>query len=417
LFTPLLDAHRRGRVVKARLSIVVLALASGACRRTPEPQRKPDVAPRDFSEPEGAMRFSGAITLRDGTRVEDVLVEPAPLRPGESLRVSFVGLPATRSGRVVVSPPRVAGRQLAKGGPQAARAPQIADDPRGQAVPFRVGADTERIDVQLELPAPWHPATAVITLELDGATHAVEGPRTHDGAGVLAHVPVERVPTTLQARRATDAITIDGRLDEALWQTTPVAVLVHSLDGEPVPGVRTQVQLGWDERHLYVGARLEDDDIWSDYTEHDDPLWKQEVFEVFIFGDAASKTGDPSIRRDYLELQVSARGVTFDARFPHYRKGDEAWDSTWTTAVDVRGDMDDRRGQDEGWTVEAAIDWEEICAQTSASCPPQAGARLRLNLFRLERPREGGSVGLALSPTLVPDFHAPENAAIVELAS
>ena len=33
----------------------------------------------------------------------------------------------------------------------------------------------------------------------------------------------------------------------------------------------------------------------------------------------------------------------------------------------------------------------------------------------LERPRKGDPIALALSPTRVPDFHAPENAAILHL--
>ena len=32
------------------------------------------------------------------------------------------------------------------------------------------------------------------------------------------------------------------------------------------------------------GGQIEDPDIQSEYTRQDDPLWNQEVFEVFIFG-------------------------------------------------------------------------------------------------------------------------------------
>jgi hypothetical protein len=81
----------------------------------------------------------------------------------------------------------------------------------------------------------------------------------------------------------------------------------------------------------------------------------------------------------------------------------------------VDGTLDDRSDVDRGWTVEAADAWAEVCEHTSIECPVQAGRSLRLNGFRLERPRQGPPAGLALSPTKVPDFHAPENAAIVEL--
>ena len=361
------------------------------------------------------MRFSGSLVLDDGTHVEDVTVHPVPLEPGRPVHLAFAGIPSHRTGRVVLAPPRAAGRQVAKGGPDAARAPEPSPDPRVRSSSFR--AESGRVEVEVELPVPWHPDAAVLSLELDGKTMVVQGPRTHEGVGVLALVPVARVPTHMQAPRVPAPIVVDGRLDEAHWQTAPFELLVGSLDGEPVDGFETRVQLGWDDDYLYVGARLEDDDVWSDLQNHDDPVWKQEAFEVFVFGDGDMSADDPALRRNYLELQVSPRGVTFDARFAHYRKGDEAWDSRWKTAVEVLGDLDDRDGRDEGWTLEAAIPWAEICAHTSADCPARVGQRLRINLFRLERPKAGGAVGLALSPTRVPDFHAPENAAIVELAS
>jgi hypothetical protein len=112
---------------------------------------------------------------------------------------------------------------------------------------------------------------------------------------------------------------------------------------------------------------------------------------------------------------VSPRGVTFDARFERYRKGDEAWDGTWTAAAQVVGDVDDRGGRDRGWSAEIAVPWAEICAHTQTSCPPRAGATTRVNAFRLDRPKRGAPLAWALSPTREPDFHAPANAAILEL--
>jgi hypothetical protein len=183
---------------------------------------------------------------------------------------------------------------------------------------------------------------------------------------------------------------------------------VTSLDGEPWEGPATRTWWGWDDEALYVAADIIDADVWSTYEAQDDPLWKQEVFEVFVFIDDDG--------RDYLEYQVSPRGVTFDARFAVYRRGDEAWDSAWTTAVHVDGSVDTRADTDAGWTAEIAIPWSEICDNTSLSCPPAAGRRLQVNAFRFERPAEGATVALALSPTRVPDFHAAKNAAMLTLA-
>jgi hypothetical protein len=185
--------------------------------------------------------------------------------------------------------------------------------------------------------------------------------------------------------------------------------MVHSLDGEPYDERPSTVRLGWDAAALYVAAEIDDPDVWSEYERRDDPLWNQEVFELFVLGAAD--------RRRYLELQVSPRGTAFDARFARYRDGDEAWNGRWQAAVDLRGTLDDRRDRDDGWSVELSIPWAEICEHTQTTCPPAPGQTLRINAFRFERPQGEGRppVGLSLAPPRVPDFHAPELSAVLEL--
>ncbi|MCA9661729.1 MAG: carbohydrate-binding family 9-like protein [Myxococcales bacterium] len=204
-----------------------------------------------------------------------------------------------------------------------------------------------------------------------------------------------------------DDYVFDGAIDD--WRgVRPMRVTVKNRPGNHLPATAS-VWLAWDAANLYVAARLPDDDLFTEFTQQDDPLYRQEAFELFVAADGSGSR--------YLEYQVSARGVTFDARFPQYRRGDEAWDSRWRTAVAVDGTIDEPGDRDRGWTVEVALPWDELCAETALTCdpPPAAGARLRINAFRIERPGRKGMVGLALSPTLRPDFHAWENAAELEL--
>ena len=113
-------------------------------------------------------------------------------------------------------------------------------------------------------------------------------------------------------------------------------------------------------------------------------------------------------------LQVSPRNVTFDAKFERQRMGDFSWDSRWQTAVQLRGTFEGG-DLDEGWAVEAAIPWSEICEVTGVSCPVGPGTRLHVNAFRIERPRRKEALGLGLSPTRG-DFHDFSGSAILELA-
>jgi len=382
---------------------VALGLSPCACGE-PAPSPTPVVA-----GPAEPGTWAHALGFEGGVRITGV-VTPVEVEPGQPVAVGFTVNDAGKGRRFRVGlwPPRPASRQVAQGG-QGAPPVEVPVDPRAR---FETVEPSEagEVSVELVLPAPWHAAQAVLTVELldgDRPVPAVDGPRREDGRGMLGVVDVPVRPTAVVAVPMPAPPTLDGRLDEPGWAAATVYPLVGSLDGEPYDARPGVVRWAWDAEALYVAVEIDDPDVWSEYTQHDDPLWKQEVFEVFVFGDAE--------RRGYLELQVSPRGTTFDARFERYRKGDEAWDGTWRAAVSLRGTVDDRRDRDEGWSAELALPWPELCEHTEITCPPRAGQHFVVNAFRFERPRGAAPVGLALSPPRVPDFHAPENAAVLEL--
>jgi hypothetical protein len=235
--------------------------------------------------------------------------------------------------------------------------------------------------------------------------------RESGGRIVLGVVPVARRPTRVQAWASAGPIVLDGVLDEPVWQQHGTALL-ESRTGEPATeidarlGGSTMTYFAWDAEHLYVAGSLPDLDLYAPHRNRDDPLYRDEAFEVFLAGNSSGT--------QYLEHQVSARGVVFDARFAKYRKGDEAWNGSWRSAVMLDGELD-RRGYDRGWTVELAFSWTELCEHSKIECPPEPGQELRVNVFRLEKIDREQQVGLALSPTLEPDFHAWANAAELEL--
>lgn len=365
-------------------------------------------------------RFMGVITLPQAS-IDARKIGPAPLVParlgaaGRAVIVEFetTGLRGA-TGKLGLLPPRGAARQEVaydmRGQP---------NDPRSVWVDVTIEADGPQ---RFELPAPgptWHAEWAVVALELErGSTPlpVLGGPRSEmlsdqtrsPGArAILGVVPVERRPTRVQAARVVGSITLDGVLDEGAWQAAP-ALLLTSREGEPGAeideqlGGPTKVWFAWDSDALYVAGSLPDPDLYAPHRERDEPLYRDEAFELFIAGDNSGAR--------YLEHQVSARNVQFDARFPKYREGDEGWDGSWRSAVALDGELE-RRGGDRGWTVELAFAWSELCEHTKLECPPKPGQQLRVNVFRLDKPDRKRQVGLALSPTLEPDFHAWRNAA------
>lgn len=380
-----------------------------------------------FESESDGDRFLGAIELRGGSidnrrigALDGGPIRPDRVgRPGTPVIVEFetVGLSGVR-GRLGLLPPRGAAQQEV-----AFDMPGQPGDPRSEWIVIELAEEGAQ---RFELPAPgedWHAPWAVVVLELRrrwSPLPAHAGPRSEmlsdetradGGRVVLGMVAVERRPARVQARASATAIQLDGVLDEPAWQQHGAA-LHESRTGEPATeidarlGGSTMIYLAWDADHLYVAGSVPDLDLYAPHRERDEPLYRDEAFEVFLAGDSSGA--------HYLEHQVSARGVVFDSRFPKYRKGDESWNGDWRSAVALDGDLE-QRGYDRGWTVELAFPWTELCEHTKIDCPPEPGQELRINVFRLDKPDREQQVGLALSPTLEPDFHAWANAAELEL--
>ncbi|MBM7114931.1 carbohydrate-binding family 9-like protein [Archangium primigenium] len=203
-------------------------------------------------------------------------------------------------------------------------------------------------------------------------------------------------PPEYIVHRAARPPVIDGALDDAAWKAATPVVLRGSFDGRPV-ALRTEARLTYDDQHLYVAFDVEDPDVWGTLREKDQPLYTQEVVEVFLDANADGRT--------YNELQVSPHNVHFDAYFPARRQGmDLGWDSGMRSAVKVRGTLDDPSDRDEGWRVELQIPFARLAEVPHV--PPQKGERWRFNLYRLEHPGRRGEEGQSFAPLFVGDFHA-----------
>ena len=359
-----------------------------------------------WADVRGGHAIAGELVFADGLRVGTRVFTGVPIERGVTVEFPVAGLVAGSELAVGVRAPQAAGRQVVAG--QSRRVVGGAEDPRDRWVTATIAGDVA--SATIELADGWHPQHAVVVLAVTRGGELVparSGPRMDRGAGVLGVVPVATRPTQVIANAGTPEL--DGAIEDAVWAGQAGTLLADSLDGEPDPegALRgTRVWFAWDQEFLYAAARLPDHDLWTDYVTQDDPLYKQEAFELFVAGSGEGTR--------YLEFQVSARGVTFDAKFPTHRKGDEAWDSRWRTAVAIDGTLEPG-DRDRQWTAEVAVPWAELCEHTAIACPPRPGMRVRVNAFRLERPDRKRTTALALSPTRVPDFHAWQNAAELEL--
>ena len=194
-------------------------------------------------------------------------------------------------------------------------------------------------------------------------------------------IPFE--PETYVCYRAARPVEVDGNLDEDVWSKAPWSD--HFLDieghGKPKPRLRTMVKMLWDDAYFYVGAYLEEQNIWATLTERDSIIFQDNDFEVFIDPD-----GDT---HNYYELEMNALNTVWDLFLVKpYRDGGpaiHAWDIRGLkTAVKINGTLNDPRDKDKGWFLEIALPWKVLIEAAFPKASPKPGDQWRLNFSRVE---------------------------------
>jgi hypothetical protein len=203
----------------------------------------------------------------------------------------------------------------------------------------------------------------------------------------LPQITVPRVPSTWAAGA-----------DPFQWDWAQGVVLPPFLlaDGSGPARQQTITRLCYNDAALFVHFDAVDNEIWGTYTQRNDPIYDEEVVEIFI-----GPGGETPV--DYYEFEVSPNGVLLDVQV-HNPRGDRAdmqldfgWDCPGLRWGAQRADGDQR------WQVFYAIPWASIGAPTTLPTV------WRANFYRIDRPRNGPPEFSCWSPTLTDpaDFHKP----------
>ena len=190
-------------------------------------------------------------------------------------------------------------------------------------------------------------------------------------------------PQGYVCHRATGAMTIDGRIDEAAWRIAPWTKDFMDIEGgvKPKPRYRTRVKMLWDDDYFYVAAELEEPHVWATLTQHDAVIFQDNDFEVFIDPDGDS--------HEYYEFEINALNTGWDLLLKKpYKDGGPALNS-WEipglkTAVRIRGTMNNPGDRDEGWSVEMAFPWKVLAEFAHRPALPHEGDQWRVNFSRVE---------------------------------
>jgi len=205
-------------------------------------------------------------------------------------------------------------------------------------------------------------------------------------------------------------LTIDGKLDEAVWKR---ALLLNPLTpnrGEGKDSEGTEIRAWYDDTAIYLSWVCTDHDIQSTFTNRDSMFWNEEVAELFLAPDKLDK---------YYELQWNPLGAVFDAIIFNTlgpdgisKKIDGDWAYTATgmrSAVKVDGTVANAQDTDRSWTVEAVIPFADF-----GLAAPKPGTVWRANFYRFSRGKNKPELQLSWSPTRLPSFHQPSKFGYLE---
>jgi hypothetical protein len=189
------------------------------------------------------------------------------------------------------------------------------------------------------------------------------------------------IPKTYNCDYTNHALIVDGILDDPQWEKAKWSDIFMDIEGAgmPVPKYNTQFKMLWDKYYLYIGAKLEEPDLWATLTRHDAIIYHDNDFEVFIDPD-----GDGL---NYYEMEINALGTVLDLFLdkPYNKKGtaDISWNfKRLNSAVHRYGTLNDPSDRDSGWTTEIAIPWEAFSANSPV--PPKEGDKWRMNFSRVQ---------------------------------
>jgi len=179
------------------------------------------------------------------------------------------------------------------------------------------------------------------------------------------------------------------------WEKLEPVFLKDTVTGQP-PVQPTILKTAWSKAALHVLFESADTEAWGTLTRHDDPLYNEEVVEVFL-----DPVGD---LESYFEIEVSPLNVVCDLVLRRTRSGYQK-EFGW----DCEGLQTCVEKTETSWTAELTIPFSSICAEA-----PVVGSRWRANFFRIDRPRKTLAELSAWSPTGMRRFHVQQRFGILE---
>ena len=189
-------------------------------------------------------------------------------------------------------------------------------------------------------------------------------------------------PRQYTALFTTNPPIIDGKIEDRAWQNAAWTENFKDIegDGKPAPTWNTRAKMTWTSEGLFIAAELLEPHVWAYLNNHDDIVFYDNDFEVFIDPDNDTHR--------YYEIEINAVNTIFDLFMPKpYRNSSGAMFAYNTpgmkTAINIQGTLNNPNDIDKGWTVEMFIPFTAVTMGNVAKIPAD-GEFWRIDFSRVE---------------------------------
>jgi hypothetical protein len=213
-----------------------------------------------------------------------------------------------------------------------------------------------------------------------------------DSAGEEAMLGAATSKPTLTAKHIeSPGVVVDGAIDE-VWSAAASVSFDTDWSGRPTAS-STIVRAIWSEHALYMLWEVEGTGLNTDHSRpvevEREGLYKEDCVEIFF-------TPNPAEPKKYFEIELGPYGHYFDLAID---KKANTSDADWSSGAQIRTAVDPASHKA---IIEVALTSPDILHSL------KSGAKLPINMFRMEG--KGTRQYLAWSPTRTPrpNFHVPE---------
>ena len=256
---------------------------------------------------------------------------------------------------------------------------ELINTPNGNAAcvldfQTKAGKNSGDASIQWKLDLPAKGKTKEYTFEFTTPNNS-ERARMHvlrlkglGGIYVIKDLYVEPILDTALVPKSSSPITLDGKLNEAIWKKSGLITRFYIFGTDKTQEVDSQMYMAYDNKNLYLGVRCLEpyiNKILAKETKHDSPVWADDSIEFFI--------SSPNNRA--MHLVFNTIGGKFDSELYQRVPGDP-WrglmerNFSWQTKVVVNKDS---------WTGELVLPFKEF------GIAPKAGQKWRVNIVRSRR--------------------------------